>query len=170
MSDVHSELPDPHIYGDVVLQRVFDRPPGDLVQIYSRTRGGIDDLKGRLSIKTNVQVVVAETRSLIMNCDYWLLTEFAGPVWSMSTKWPVTRTLVVPSDVSQSDAEGIVHTVHTLISWPWLEIDANIPQLLGLLQESIANDTESIEVQALDYGYNSALDLLARVEERFHGK
>lgn len=56
------------------------------------------------------------------------------------------------------------------ISWPWLDIDADIPQPLHLLQKSSVNDPERVELEALNYGYGSASDLLDRAREQFHSR
>jgi hypothetical protein len=156
------DLPDPHIYGDMVLQTIFGQPPGSLAQIYSRHGRSVGELKSLLSLRPNAHLVVTDSRSFLMNCDYWVITKSGEAVQTVLPIWPVGQTLRVISAVPENEANDVVRILHYIISWPWLKVDGDVPQLLQQLHKSIINSSEEAELEAINLGYASARDFLER--------
>jgi hypothetical protein len=156
------DLPDPHIYGDTVLQTIFDQPLGPLIQVYSRRGRTVSELKSLLLLEPDAQLVATDSRSFLMNCDYWVITKFGEAIQAVSPIWPVTQTLRVISTLPQNNTHDMVRVLHHFISWPWHKVDADVPQLLQQLHKSIIDSPEEVELEAINLGYASARDFLER--------
>lgn len=160
MHPVGTDLPDPHIFGDVVLEHEFDRPLGRTMSVYSRVSRPVELLRAQLRAHPGQSLVVNSIRSFSANFDYWILDHVGGTVTTLSDDRPLNRMFIIEQEFDPAD---IARLAHNLMSWSWERVQTDSAELMAAARARSARYPEEFEIEAMSLGYRGAVDLLEKL-------
>lgn len=158
----HPGARNPHIFGEVVLARIFGVSPPSTADI------SVDDLISAPGLRAYfnlpddlvIRAIVGE-REFVLNADFWII-DATNTIQTLNSEVPIEPILKYLRQGHMLPGPA-VRMLHLWVTYPWNEAHPSPSELLDLVTEMDVNDKAIAISEAMSLGYPNLAALTDRV-------